>query len=453
MIKKSNNIILDIYGKSAGNILEKIVRGQVSVTRKFRDNIKSGLIHVIEGHIEEKQLFLNYLEEIYNEAIEEDDANSAENYKQIIGRFTSSFESDTPVSSNDILLFKKYFEEVLYKGQEFELTSKDASVSNLNWELITTYSSRFNNKNKNILLNKLRVLSSKVDKLTSEELGIIENSKNEEEVFSNLIELAIGDMELALNISKDIKLNTNSASGTISVGMELKSIKERKSSLVKLLGSKAKQLLLEYDKEAKILLENQLKDIDLVNTRMPVSFTNDIEKLLASAFLGEASKNKTIKASKQLKKKLTSDKASVRSRIKKHKNVKNESEKTIRKISAYKKSVPINFSPFRVMALINESLAEQIRQHMGKSTDPPILLRNQTGRFSESAKILTLTRSSTGILMGSYTYQRSPYDVFLPGGKLHTQKRDPRLYIENSIRDLALKILGTKFPGIQLGLK
>jgi hypothetical protein len=78
---------------------------------------------------------------------------------------------------------------------------------------------------------------------------------------------------------------------------------------------------------------------------------------------------------------------------------------------------------------------------MGDSTDAPTKLRYQTGRFADSAKLLTLTRSQASALFGTYTYQRNPYDVFLPGGRLGTAQRDPRIYIESAIQEAAMSIL------------
>ena len=90
---------------------------------------------------------------------------------------------------------------------------------------------------------------------------------------------------------------------------------------------------------------------------------------------------------------------------------------------------------------------------MASATDSSGRLRYQTGRFADSAELLTLTRTKAGILAGTYTYQRNPYDVFLPGHKMANGKRDPRIYVEGAIRESAIAILKNKFPGIQLGLQ
>lgn len=108
---------------------------------------------------------------------------------------------------------------------------------------------------------------------------------------------------------------------------------------------------------------------------------------------------------------------------------------------------------FRLKNLINEILALEVEKRMGDATDPAVKLRYQTGRFADSAKLLTLTRAQAGILAGTYTYQRSPYDVFLPGHRLGNATRDPRIYVEGAIREAAMSILKRRFPGIVLELK
>ena len=84
--------------------------------------------------------------------------------------------------------------------------------------------------------------------------------------------------------------------------------------------------------------------------------------------------------------------------------------------------------------------------------DPAIQLRYQTGRFSESARLLTLNRTETGALIGTYDFMKDPYGTFLPGGRLHTQQRDPKIYIESAIRDIAVQVLKNQFNGIALEL-
>jgi hypothetical protein len=84
---------------------------------------------------------------------------------------------------------------------------------------------------------------------------------------------------------------------------------------------------------------------------------------------------------------------------------------------------------------INARLPAAIRANMGEGT-----LFNRTGRFSESARITAISQTAQGFPSLSYTYQRSPYDVFdstLGKAPWNTPGRDPKKLIEKSIRDIA----------------
>lgn len=181
---------------------------------------------------------------------------------------------------------------------------------------------------------------------------------------------------------------------------------------------------------------------EIANTKGSRSFNEYIDYAITNAIFDKPIKPQVIKGTSKT---VSNTKNPV-------KIVRKPKVKSLKRMKPYRNIAPVNFSPFRVSRLINETLAQTIRDNMGESSDEPILLRNQTGRFSKSAELLTLTRTTANTLLGTYTYQRNPYDVFLPGGKLHTQVRDPRLYIEGSIRESALKILGKNFPGLRLEL-
>ena len=112
----------------------------------------------------------------------------------------------------------------------------------------------------------------------------------------------------------------------------------------------------------------------------------------------------------------------------------------------------VGVSMFAMRNLINEVLSEHVKREMGKATDPAIKLRYQTGRFADSAVLLTLNRTQAGILAGTYSYMRNPYDTFLPGGRLGTAARNPKIYLESGIRNAALAILKRDFPGLSLDL-
>ncbi len=84
-----------------------------------------------------------------------------------------------------------------------------------------------------------------------------------------------------------------------------------------------------------------------------------------------------------------------------------------------------------LIPILNQRLPEVVRSNMGIGGR----LRNRTGRFSESARVVEIG----GDVM-SYSYQRNPYQVFESQGP-----RDPRPLIEGSIRELAASLTRQKF--------
>lgn len=86
-----------------------------------------------------------------------------------------------------------------------------------------------------------------------------------------------------------------------------------------------------------------------------------------------------------------------------------------------------------LLPIINQRLPEVIRSHMGTNGR----LYNRTGRFSESAKVISVDNAN---LVLGYTYQKGPYSVF----ERHST-RDPRPLIELSIRQIAAQHMRTRF--------
>lgn len=99
-------------------------------------------------------------------------------------------------------------------------------------------------------------------------------------------------------------------------------------------------------------------------------------------------------------------------------------------------------SLINIQTLMNLRLHDQVRSNMGKGGARQIL-NYRTGRFAESAEITALQQRSDRII-AFYTYMRSPYDVFLPGGRLHKPGRDPRKIISRSIRQLATQLISNR---------
>jgi len=101
-------------------------------------------------------------------------------------------------------------------------------------------------------------------------------------------------------------------------------------------------------------------------------------------------------------------------------------------------------SPINLMNLLNARLHDQIQANMGKGNATKIL-NYRTGRFARSAEVLSLEQTGKNSLVANYTYMRNPYDVFLPGGRLHKPGRDPEKLINRSIRQLAVQLVNKRF--------
>lgn len=97
-----------------------------------------------------------------------------------------------------------------------------------------------------------------------------------------------------------------------------------------------------------------------------------------------------------------------------------------------------------LQALMNAQLHDAIQSNMGTGLSTEIL-NYQTGRFARSAQVTQLVRTREDQIEAIYTYQRSPYDVFRPGGRLWKPGRDPVGIIGGAVRDVAAKVIGRQF--------
>jgi len=280
------------------------------------------------------------------------------------------------------------------------------------------------------LINKSKAILSKITKLR-------DNSATFKEL-PELLSLADRDLSLEIKLVKESFVSFNKGKGNISIQLNPKSLNEYKGTL-------SKSIVNMVEKE----LRNKFNPKDILNLQhlgFSPSFVEDVETTLTTAILGKKGRNLNRKNISK-----TEIKQARSAKIKAAKSkVKNKILPKLPTIKDIEKGADLPL--FSIMNLINQALSEQIKDNMGDSSDPPVLLRNQTGRFSESARLLSLTRSSAGAILGTYTYQRNPYDVFLPGRKLGTTKRNPKVYIEGSIRELAIAIMKRKFPGLALEL-
>lgn len=97
-----------------------------------------------------------------------------------------------------------------------------------------------------------------------------------------------------------------------------------------------------------------------------------------------------------------------------------------------------------LIALINAKLHGTLKEDVMGKGHAPYTLNYRTGRFARSAELQDLRLSQSGkALEADITYMRHPYDVFRPGGRLHTHPyRDPERLIGMSIRKIVTEALG-----------
>ena len=93
----------------------------------------------------------------------------------------------------------------------------------------------------------------------------------------------------------------------------------------------------------------------------------------------------------------------------------------------------------KIITRINRRLPAEVRRNMGR----PALI-NRTGRFSNSARLLTL-KASRGGLAGKFSYMLNPYETFEnTGEKRWRVGYNPKPLISKSTRKLAQEIIGRK---------
>ena len=297
-------------------------------------------------------------------------------------------------------------------------------------------------------------LLEKINKLKDSELHkflfVTGKTKPTNKDLRNLIDLSNNDSTINIRFNKDLIINNFGVSGNILVNISIDQSGSNTAALYDL-------VFKELNKDGKFLPGTKyFNSIELHNIKTSPSVTDDVESIIVDSIFGKSGKAKA--------RKFTRKKSIVVNRTKKAKAQAVSRKQIIAKqkliaaIRSYKKELKNKKksnigSLYNLQKLINYALHDRIKKNMGDSNDPPIQLRYQTGRFAKSAKLLTLTREGHNKLYGAYTFMRYPYDTFMPGGRLYTPQRDPRQYIESSIRDIAQNILRTKFPGIQLELK
>lgn len=101
------------------------------------------------------------------------------------------------------------------------------------------------------------------------------------------------------------------------------------------------------------------------------------------------------------------------------------------------------FDPLSLIVAINKELPATVLGNM----DAPALV-NRTGKFASSVKVTDIVQTPQGFPSVGYTYDKEPYGVFEMGNGASpwaTPDRDPRKIIDQSIREIAVKLVTGRF--------
>lgn len=338
---------------------------------------------------------------------------------------------------------------------EYQIGHNNVSIALVRAKLLLEYSKRLGTDEKftagkltPFQVDKIKRIIKVFQKIESLDLSEIQKiTESNSGKVNNAALLAIVDTTTNIEISAklDKLLSGDKAKLQFSVSFEVEEQNQAKGNLARLLGIQlAKVLKANITKTEKALSKDAFLS-KLTTVQSSPSFIDNIDASIAAAIFGK----KIRKTTRSTKTKVFKTKRDPRIKG----SIARYNKKKIKRIPKVTAPRIPDENLFSIKNAINQILAETVREAMGSSTDPAIKLRNQTGRFSESAKLLTLNRSQTKTLVGTYTYQRTPYDTFLPGGSLHTLQRDPRIYVEGAIRGISMSILKSRFNGLSLELE
>lgn len=93
--------------------------------------------------------------------------------------------------------------------------------------------------------------------------------------------------------------------------------------------------------------------------------------------------------------------------------------------------------------ILNNKLPQQVAKNMG---EPGLVYR--TGRFANSAQVVSIQTTKSGSPSIVFDYQRDPYDVFdrtLGKSPWNTPARDPRALVDKSVREIAQEMAIGRF--------
>jgi hypothetical protein len=166
------------------------------------------------------------------------------------------------------------------------------------------------------------------------------------------------------------------------------------------------------------------------------------EKKLLDPFQQIKKKNVKVQSEKNVLKKSSSKKQTLRKKV----NASKGSQKIkVGKIAAVKspkrkETASPASSPLHMMVAINKKLPQVVAQNMQSPA-----LQYQTGRFAASVRVTDVVTTPKGYPSVGYTYDKFPYQTFEVGYEQGDPQRDPRKLINQSIREIAAELAIGRF--------
>ncbi len=255
----------------------------------------------------------------------------------------------------------------------------------------------------------------------------------------------LSNLQDTLTIEKNKFFDILQGKSKIELKVESKAYNQYKNFYQKAFGRNASSIL---DKQypEKLFKQKFLDKVDIGDLVGSPSIEDKIVRDISKLAIGKKTKASRHKAT--AKKKIPSPVKKVKS-IKRSKMISAAVKaKTAakRKTAERKRNTEVTGQEelFKLEKLINKRLPAEIRRNMGRPA-----LRNQTGRFSNSAELESLRPTAKG-LSGEFTYQLSPYETFEnTGSRRWPTGYNPKPLIAKSIRNLAMQYTEQKLVSLR----
>jgi len=311
--------------------------------------------------------------------------------------------------------------------------------------------------------NAFRLIRTKKQQAQKKYYGIIQeyineyNSANDTKVkFDEMAFLDIGHYgttsvaaQIATSTLKSIReavgeilavtFNIEPIQGQLFVSVELQAASKNRGELSQTDKDKLKKV--------RTQLDNILAQINVINLEGSDSHYTKTIKTIFNSFAEDLGKVPSVKTNIKVKKINESKVKKVTSTEKistKNKKIEFRGKRVAAKRSAEVRETPESKINLRTLIpRFNALLPPTVKKNMVFPA-----LRNRTGRFAQSTRIVDITQTPKGFPSVAYTYQKFPYQVFEPGrGRLPwaDEDRDPRKLIEASIREIAAGIMDQRF--------